>query len=395
MFSPVADIFNIFYSNLVFLGQLDPGQIKFAQIEGSLSLAAILITIAVIKILLYRKKNKDGRSKHSFEGSGHLFFSRQGFFSKGLTVIAWSLFTLAIISGLVSLADPYILETREVKTVKGYKERAEVVDASVSMGFSFNGSGKSLAETAREDHLRFLKMRRGKNDRVTLWFFSTTYQRVEDFIADDEVYERQVADAPYIFADPNHAALPGSKFDPGDRTPNVIVPDARIHKASREGGTNAVSVLGAVINYFDKEGSGGFRNKALLLLTDAAVDEYPERELLDLKKRNIRPYVIYLDNSALYARSYSDEDKKRLENAGRLKKEIASFGGRYFDVKDRNSIRRAYQEIDRLEAVKIVEVGKIYRVYLFQYFLLLVLALLALSILFGLLSQSSGVDPYP
>ena len=41
------------------------------------------------------------------------------------------------------------------------------------MAWEFPDTNKSKAEVARDAHLEFLDMRRDKNDRVSLWLFST------------------------------------------------------------------------------------------------------------------------------------------------------------------------------------------------------------------------------
>ena len=96
--------------------------------------------------------------------------------------------TAALAVLLVAMADPYLTATEEVAGDMESRVRIDLVDTSLSMAWEFPDTNKSKAEVARDAHLEFLDMRRDKNDRVSLWLFSTYPYMVDDFVMDDELY---------------------------------------------------------------------------------------------------------------------------------------------------------------------------------------------------------------
>ena len=108
------------------------------------------------------------------------------------------LLAAALVLLIVSVADPFLTATEEVSGYVESRVRIDLVDTSGSMAWEFPDTNKSKAEVARDAHLEFLDMRRDKNDRVSLWLFSTYPYMVDDFVMDDELYYFQVWDAPYV-----------------------------------------------------------------------------------------------------------------------------------------------------------------------------------------------------
>lgn len=159
------------------------------------------------------------------------------------------------------------IERKEKKQLR-VRERIDLVDVSQSMRFEFQNTGKSYAQMAREAHMKFLKMRAGCNDRVSLWIFSSNPYKIEDFTVDEDIYRMQLDDAPYII---------------GLYSPEEGIPKDKVQYIQQEGTTDLKKALQSVICYFKEEGIQTDR-KALLLITDAAVDGFPHEELLHLKK---------------------------------------------------------------------------------------------------------------
>ena len=107
------------------------------------------------------------------------------------------LLALAVVALLVAVSDPFLTATEEVTGDVESRVRIDLVDTSLSMAWDFPPLEKSRAGVAREAHLEFLEMRRGKNDRVSLWVFSSYPYMIDDFVVDDDLYYFQVMDAPY------------------------------------------------------------------------------------------------------------------------------------------------------------------------------------------------------
>jgi hypothetical protein len=246
------------------------------------------------------------------------------------------------------------------------------------MAWEFPGTGKSKAEVARDAHLEFLEMRKGKNDRVSLWLFSTYPYTVDDFVVDDELYYFQVYDAPYVTTQRVDKAM--------------VVPLDKVRIIAAEGDTNIVRPLEAIIRYFDRDtrevADGENQNRALLILTDAAVDEYPDAQFQELRKRNIVPYIIFINTGDLRTAGTLQPTTPRLVE------QIRDYGGNYFDVTDTDSLARAYQAIDEREVVRVEVKHRALRVPIYARFLLVGIVALLMAIPLGLISEVFwGTDP--
>ena len=279
---------------------------------------------------------------------------------------------------LVAISDPFLTSTEEVSGYVESRIRVDLVDTSGSMAWEFPDTGKSKAEVARDAHLDFLKMRQGKNDRVSLWLFSTYPYMVDDFVLDDELYYFQVYDAPYV------------TIKRVDRA--MVVPRDKVKVIPAEGDTNIVRPLQAIIRHFDRDATevtGGENNhRAVLILTDAAVDEYPDAEFEELHRRNIVPYIIFIDTSDPRTAGAIHR------NTPRLIEQIRQYGGDYFDVSDTDSLARAYQAIDEREAVRVEVKHRALKVPIYARFLLVAITIMLMAIPVGLTSEVFwGTDP--
>lgn len=288
------------------------------------------------------------------------------------------LLALAIVGVAIALSDPFLTATEEITGDVESRIRIDLVDTSLSMAWEFPQTGQSRAEIAREAHLRFLELRRQKNDRVSLWLFSSFPYMVDDFVLDDELYYFQVMEAPY-------ATVKILAPEPGSALDKFFVPPDKVRIIPTEGSTDIIEALRAVMKHFDQdEASGGGavgQHRAVLIVTDADVDEIPGVELAQLKRRNIVPYVIYInaENPAT-----ATPEAPAIPPFITL---IRDFGGDYFDVTDQDSLNRAYEAIDRQEAVRRVVSQRVQRIPIYTRFLVLSMVLLVVGIPAGFLAE--------
>ena len=113
-------------------------------------------------------------------------------------------------------------------------------------------------------------------------------------------------------------------------------------------------------------------------MTDADVYMFPEMELSVLRKRNIVPYIIYIANPL------ANGVKPTLpEFASR----IGEYGGKFFDVRDSNSLRKAYEEIDKIEKAETRIKRYALRTDLFQPFLSITIPVIFFLIMLGTLIE--------
>ena len=150
-----------------------------------------------------------------------------------------------------------------------------------------------------------------------------------------------------------------------------------------EAATNLIGGLRAVIKYFDEEGRKDIRRKSLLIVTDAAVEADPETEFMELRKRNIIPYMIHVKPNEIGERQFNASWK--LETAELTKQRVRQYGGVVFDVSDRASAERAYAEINRLETAPFDIVRHLFRVLIFQRPLMVALVLSFFAMILGVI----------
>ncbi len=354
---------------------------EFDQVRyGELGLAYWLSGFVVSIVLLTVARRWIRPTRHTRHHSGHRI--DRAFQRRPFATLLYSapklLLAISVLGLFIALSDPFLTATEEVTGDVESRIRIDLVDTSLSMAWEFPETGRSRAEVAREAHLRFLEMRREKNDRVSLWLFSSYPYMVDDFVVDDELYFFQVMEAPYVTVK-ILAPQSGTSLD------ELFVPPDKVRIIPDEGNTNINLALQSVIRHFDQDQvtSGGQidMHRAILIITDAGVDEIPEDEFAQLSARNVAPYVIYIN--------VGDVDRS-LEGTGDtppLLDMIREFGGEYFDVTDRDGLERAYAAIDELEAVRVEVTHRAQRVPIFSRFLLVSMALLVVGIPAGFVAE--------
>ena len=352
----------------------------FAQVRYGDTGTAVVFTLIVIAALFVTfARLLFLRRRHSRQHSGHEVARRhQRGFLVGLAYnIPKIVLGLALIIILVALSDPFVTSTEEVTGNVESRVRIDLVDTSLSMAWEFANSELSRAEVARASHLEFLEMRREKNDRVSLWLFSSYPYMVDDFVIDDELYFFQVMEAPYV-------TVKILASEPGAQRDKYFVPEDKVRIIESEGTTNIQLALQSVLRHFDRDAEifnrGATEHRAVLIITDADVDEIPVAELSALNARNIVPYIIYINTENVRA---TDEDA-----AGpSLIDSIRDYGGDYFDVSTEDGLQRAYAAIDERETVRVELKHRALRVPIYSRFLLLSLVLMVIGIPAGFIAE--------
>ena len=359
----------------------DLNQIRYTDIGMTywLSIAVTLVAVlTLVRLWLTSPRHRREHSGHVIEGR----FQR-GSWGRAFYNLPKLLLGLALAGLLVAMADPYLTATEEVTGDMESRVRIDLVDTSLSMAWEFPGSGKSRAQVAREAHLEFLEMRRDKNDRVALWLFSSFPYMVDDFVIDDELYYFQVMDAPYAIV----RILAAQSGTPINR---MFVPRDKVRIIDSEGNTNIIRALQSVVKHFDRDvasvADGANPHRAVLIVTDADVDEIPEAEFVELTKRNIVPYMIFINTAEQRPTRASAVSTPR-DNTQALIETIREFGGDYFDVTDDDGLARAYRAIDEAETVRVELSHRAVKVPIYSRFLLISMALLVVGIPAGFVAE--------
>ena len=369
MFLPWSEFVAFLNTSVAELIETEFAQVRYGDVGLAFWLTTLvgLAAVATLARLFFRRR------KHSREHSGHVIDPK---YQKRLWVRALHTTPKVLVGGALALmlfaaADPFLTATEEVSGYVESRVRVDLVDTSGSMAWEFPDTGKSKAEVAREAHLQFLDMRREKNDRVSLWLFSTYPYMVDDFVMDDELYYFQVWDAPYVTTQRLDKAM--------------VVPRDKVRIILAEGDTNIIRPLRSITKHFDRDeaamGGGTNLNRAVLIVTDAAVDEFPDSEFAALNQRNIVPYIIYINTSDARTAMIGHP------NTPRLIEMIREYGGDYFDVTDQDSLARAYEAIDEREAVRVELRHRALKVPIYSRFLLIAMALLAVGIPMGFVAE--------
>ena len=357
------------------LGATQFDQVRYGDVDLAFLLAAVVVGALALTAyrVLFRPR---GHSRHH---SGHLIHQklRRGPFVRALYHCPKVVLLLAVAALLVAVSDPFLPGTEEVQGDVESRVRVDLVDTSLSMAWEFPETGRSRAEVAREAHLQFLEMRRDKNDRVSLWMFSSYPYMVDDFILDDELYYFQVFEAPYVTV-----RLLAPQFR--SSRDQIHVPADKVRIIPTEGNTNLIRALQSIVKFFDSDeassAGGANLHRAVLIITDADVDEVPAAELAALNRRNIVPYMIYINVRDAGSGAESSEAPPLIDM-------IRQFGGDYFDVTDERSLARAYEAIDELEAVRVELSHRAVRTPIYPRLLLVSLALFVVGIPAGLLAE--------
>jgi len=353
----------------------------FAQVRyADIGLAYWLLVVVFLACLCTVVRLTFTARHHTREQSGYQvdYAYQRGKIAFFLYNIPKLLLCFAFVGLAIALSDPFLTSTEEVTGDVESRVRIDLVDTSLSMTWEFPDSGQSRAEIAREAHMRFLEMRRHKNDRVSLWLFSSYPYMVDDFVIDDELYYFQLMEAPY-------ATVKILAPEPGTAIDRFFVPPDKIRIIPTEGTTDIVLALRAVIKHFDQDeatvGGNTDQHRALLIVTDADVDEIPEAELAALHQRNVVPYIIFINAST--GALLPDEKPKQFP----LIDLIRDYGGDSFDVTDRDGLEKAYQAIDEHEAVRVEVSHRAQRVPIYSRFLLLSMVFLLVGIPAGFVAE--------
>ena len=361
----------------------DLNQIRYTDIGLTYWLSVAVTLVAVLTLVRLWLTTR----RHHREHSGHVVERRfqRGSWSRALYNIPKLLLGLALAGLLVAMADPYLTATEETAGDMETRVRIDLVDTSLSMAWEFPGSGKSRGQVAREAHLEFLEMRRDKNDRVSLWLFSSFPYMVDDFVIDDELYFFQVMDAPYAIV----RILAPQSGTPPDQ---LFVPEDKVRIIESEGNTNIIRALQSVVKHFDRDSAsvsgGAAPHRAVLIVTDADVDEIPDAEFVELNKRNIVPYMIFINaQRQTPATTRGSAAGAPAGNTQALIDTIRDFGGDYFDVTDADGLARAYEAIDEAETVLVELSHRAVKVPIYSRFLLISMVLLVVGIPAGFLAE--------
>ena len=303
------------------LANTDFSQMKFSETELAFKVGAVLAFLILLKIVWFLIGRWLGWEKYSRKDSGHLISGRNGrhLLARFILAVPTIVLLIPISAILFAIADPYFAIIKEEKKYIETRIRIDLKDVSGSMEGVFKETKKTKAEIAANAHLKFLEMRRGKNDRTAFWLFSDDpYPVQEDFVVDDELYYLKVYDAPWELGDgspENWSEEEWKKF---------LIPKFRYLQIYGQGGTMLSKTLKAAIGLFDADAKKQKlppykpNGRSILIITDVAISDLKETQtdFAELSKRGIRPYIIFIDDSS------GEHHEDQLSNISALLKKL-------------------------------------------------------------------------
>jgi len=365
----------------------DFDQLKYSAVDFAVKVGMVAAMIVLLKLTWILLCKIFGWHKYSRTDSGHTVSrdSERGFLA-GFFLILPKIALLAPLTAILfAVADPFLATIKEEKKYVEVKTIVKLRDASGSMGYKFKQSGKSKGEIAMNADLKFLEMRRGKNDRIAFWLFSDDpYPVQEDFIMDEELSYLKAYDAPWEIGGGNLDSWTEEQWQA------YSMPSFRYLQVDGQGGTQLSKTMKAVIRLFDddeekQKKAPYFKNggRSVLIVTDAAIADFNAvaADLKELNKRKITPYIIFIDESE------GEQNPGQLANIPELLKEVMFIGGKFFPVSDEKAIENAYREIDKLEMGKVEIEKKVFKIPAFHKFIFLTIICLMIAVIVGLSAE--------
>ena len=376
MIESVLVIWNLLWGGVVDFLHTPFALVQYRRASSALIVGGALIGLFFLRILFsvwLEKKNARGYSGQQIPGA-----YRRGIFAKISYATPKVMIALGVCFLLMGFANPYLVDDNEFVREIESQIRIDLVDVSTSMWESFPGSEKSKAQVAREAHLEFLEMRKEKSDMVSFWLFSSNAYMEVDFTTDYNQYFLQVYGAPYILY--------------SGRNPSLNVPLEKVAFVGGEGGTDLQTALESIIKQYDNDpriqnvANEGVHDiqKALLITTDAEVNTQPKKELEQLRERNIVPIILFINDNVDGVDQSGMVVSPRLPN---LVLNIEAFGGKYFDVSGEDSLRQAYEEIDKMGKMGFRINSRVSQIYIYQRFVVVGFLIICSGLIIGVVIE--------
>jgi len=332
---------------------IDWTSIHFRELLFAKQAGYAIAGLCLIKILRhYYRKNKFS-SKDIYNHSGLLIGkdSRPGLLHKLVRSAAALLLVAGTILLLMALADPYFVLSQETDRIQT-REVVYVRDASTSMGFRFKSSHKSRADITQETVINLIAKRKDKHDRMAYIVFGTEADVWSGFTSSYESILFTIGNAPRIFAPPGS----GKSYHQGYFIAKDYTP------ADNSGQTNLHKGLQSAIYLFEKKGSleiteamqndPSAKMRSVVIITDGAADQDPEPQFIELKKRRIVPYLIFIDPAQDIEMKLNPKSIK-IKLAAKLRYIVRRYGGQVFMATDEDSPGKISLALDRLQTIKI------------------------------------------
>lgn len=130
-------------------------------------------------------------------------------------------------------------------------------------------------------------------------------------------------------------------------------------------GTSLHLGLESAIYLFDRKGSPkvteelkqnpNAKMRSVIIITDGAADVDPEPQFIELRRRRIIPYLIFIDPDRDVEKFLYGQNSIKAKLPDQLLMMVRRYGGQYFLARDQKSVDRISDELDKLQSVKQVK----------------------------------------
>lgn len=345
----IISFFELVRQSLQNFFAVDWSAVNYRQEYFSFRAGFFLAGLFFIKIIIrfYRRKYKSVYYHTGFDVDKQ---NRPGFLHRIIRLSVFGLVLGGTCFVLVALADPYLIVGQQTEQIE-LREIVWARDASASMGYRSKNTNLSRADVTQSVIFNVMTKRKGKGDRTAYVVFGTEASVWSGFTTSLESILFTAGMAPRIFAPPEAA-----KF-----WPDVFI--AKEFDKSIDGGdTNLHLGLQRVIYLFDKKGSPEItaamagnpnaRMRSVIIVTDGAATQDPEPQFMELRKRRIIPYLIFIDPGREAELKIFGENSIRVQMPSQLLLMVRRYGGQYFFASGRDSADKISATIDRLHTIK-------------------------------------------
>ncbi len=364
------------------LSVLNWTEIHFKR-ESFLVGATIFIVVAFL--LKLSSALLRGKEDKSFLVHSGYFFNKKDrpgaiYFVFGNLPTVIAIFACACV--LIATGDPF-LQHSEYEKIKEVREIIYLRDTSVSMGFKMGD--RPRGEILQDFLMELISGRRERGDRSAYIIFASEPRIYSEFTTDTNSLLFSVATGPIVTAD-----------ESAPKTfPDIFVLKD-FEKIPFEGGTDLSLGLDTAMRLFDYKGdkkvseeiraNPSVKKRSIIILTDGAADRDPEKEFIELKKRNIIPYLIFIDPDREAEKRFHGENSPNAKLPDILFNQVKEAGGQYFLAKDRASMERIKRKLDELQTSLIKAKSYVVEVHIYRTFLVLAIffSLLAIFLRFVL-----------
>jgi hypothetical protein len=234
----------------------------------------------------------------------------------------------------------------------------------------------SRGELGREVLERLIIKRKNKKDRAAYVVFASQSEIWSGFTTSFESLMFSVSKSPLAMA-PGEAPT----MWPGD----FMLKKGQFVETYDDQGTNLHFGLESAIYLFDRKGSPKVaeelksnpiaKMRSVIIITDGAADKDPEPQFMELRKRHIIPYLIFVDPGHEIEKKMFGENSPKTQLPEKLLTMVRQYGGRYFLAKDMDSIDKISEMLDQLQGVKNIKKTNLKEVEI--YFIPLAVAVLS------------------